>query len=167
MSERQRRRDGGQALAEFALVLPLFLLIFFAIVQMGILLSAHIGLTNAVREVARFGSTVPTTDGSPAGNVAAYLTEQALPNHVPLYAEDNLAASSVSYCGYQNVDGATYSVRLAVSTTYAHPLFLPFVSIILDAVDGTPDGAATLTTSEAMRVENPALPPPGPALPTC
>ena len=167
MGTRRRRRARGQALAEFALVLPIFLLIFFAIVQLGILLSAHIGLTNAVREVARFGSTVPTTDGAPADNVAAYLTEQALPNHVPLYAEGNLTASSVTYCGYQNVDGSTYSVRLTVSTTYAHPLFLPFVNIILDAVDGTPDGAATLTSSEAMRVENPALPAPGPALSPC
>ena len=157
MGSAPRRRAGGQALPEFALVLPVFLLIFFAIVQFGVLLSAHIGLTNAVREVARFGSTVPTTDGSPGGDVEAYLTGTALPGHVAAYGAANLVASGVSYCTYQDSSGA-YSVRLTVSASYAHPLFVPFVNVILDAIDGSSDGAFTLITSEAMRVENPPLP---------
>ena len=53
---RHRHSRAGQALPEFALVLPMFLLIFFAIVQFGVLLSANIGLTNAVREAARYGT---------------------------------------------------------------------------------------------------------------
>jgi Flp pilus assembly protein TadG len=161
MGAGSRRGQRGQALAEFALVLPIFMLIFFAIVQFGVLLSAHIGLTNAVREVARFGSTVPTSDGSPAAEVEAYLTDTALPGHVAAYDASHLAVATVSYCDYQDSSGA-YSVRLTVSATYAHPLFVPFVNIILDAIDGSSDGAFTLVTSEAMRVENPPLgaPPP-------
>ncbi len=157
VSARRRGRGGGQALAEFALVIPVFLLIFFGLVQFGVLLSAHIGLTNAVREVARFGSTVPTSDGGPADEVEAYLTGTALPGHVAAYNAGNLSASDVTYCAYQDTSGA-YSVRLTVSATYAHPLFVPFVNVILDAIDGTSDGAFTLVTSEAMRVENPPLP---------
>ena len=156
MSARCRRGAEGQALAEFALVIPVFLLIFFGLVQFGVLLSAHIGLTNGVREVARFGSTVPTNDGAPADEVEAYLTGTALPGHVAAYSAANLSASSVTYCTYQDTSGA-YSVRLTVSATYAHPLFVPFVDVILDAIDGTSDGAFTLITSEAMRVENPPL----------
>ena len=165
VSGTRRRTGGGQALAEFALVLPVFLLIFFGLVQFGVLLSAHIGLTNGVREVARFGSTVPTSDGAPADEVAAYLTGTALPGHVAAYHAANLTASGVTYCTYQDTSGA-YSVRLTVSATYAHPLFVPFVNVILDAIDGTSDGAFTLVTSEAMRVENPPLPS-SPALEAC
>jgi Flp pilus assembly protein TadG len=156
MRGRRRRSAVGQALPEFALVLPIFLLIFFAIVQFGVLLSAHIGLTNAVREVARFGSTVPTTDGSPSGEVALYLLDTALPAHVAAYSANNLGGSSVTYCRYIDARGA-YSVRLTVSATYDHPLFVPFVDVILDAIDGIRDSAFQLITSEAMRVENPPL----------
>ncbi len=162
---RTRPRSGGQALAEFALVLPIFLLIFFAIVQFGVLLAAHIGLTNAVREVARYGSTVPTTDGSPMASVDAYLTDTALPGYVATYSASNVSATAVSYCRYQDTSGA-YSVRLTVSVTYDHPLFVPLVNIIIDRLDGASDGAFTLRTSEAMRVENPPLGSP-PPLPDC
>jgi Flp pilus assembly protein TadG len=137
-------------------VLPVFLLIFFAIVQSGVLLSAHIGLTNAVREVARFGSTIPTTNGSPAGAVDAYLTEDALPKYVTTYSSSHLGTSTVTYCRYADTSGA-YSIRLLVSVTYDHPLFVPFVDVILDGIDGTRDGAFALVSTEAMRVENPPL----------
>jgi Flp pilus assembly protein TadG len=156
MQRGSRRAADGQALPEFALVLPVFLLIFFAIVQFGVLLSAHIGLTNAVREVARYGSTIPTTDGSPAGAVDAYLTGDALPKYVTTYSASHLATSTVTYCRYADTSGA-FSVRLVVSVTYDHPLFVPFVDVILDRIDGTSDAAFDLVSTEAMRVENPPL----------
>jgi Flp pilus assembly protein TadG len=162
---RTHERERGQALAEFALVLPVFLLIFFAVVQFGVLLSAHIGLTNAVREVARFGSTIPTSDGSPSTAVQTYLTDTVLPGYVATYSKSNLGSSSVTYCKYQDTSGK-YSVRLTVSATYNHPLFVPFVNVVLDAIDGSRDGSFTLTTSEAMRVENPPLTS-APPLPDC
>jgi Flp pilus assembly protein TadG len=51
----QKRRDGekGQALVEFALVMPLVLLILFAIIQFGIMLSEYITVTDAARDGAR------------------------------------------------------------------------------------------------------------------
>ena len=165
MRLRGRHRTDGQALPEFALVLPVFLLIFFAIIQFGVLLAAHIGLTNAVREVARYGSTVPTTDGAPAGNVAVYLLDTALPGNVATYNAANLEGSSVSYCRYADASGA-YSIRLTVAVTYDHPLFVPLVSTIIDGLDGNADNAFALVTSEAMRVENPPLGS-APPLPDC
>jgi Flp pilus assembly protein TadG len=48
------RRDGhGQSLAEFALVLPLFLLLFFAVLDLGSAIFTFNSLTNAAREGAR------------------------------------------------------------------------------------------------------------------
>jgi Flp pilus assembly protein TadG len=55
-----RRRRRGQALVEFALVLPLFLLILAAIVDFGMGLSSTITLGNAAREGARLGTVNPS-----------------------------------------------------------------------------------------------------------
>ena len=61
-------RNRGQALVEFALVLPIALLILLGILQFGFLFSGQIGVINAVRETARYGSTSPINTNS--GNVA-------------------------------------------------------------------------------------------------
>jgi len=50
---RRRRNEEGQALIEFALVLPLLLLLVFGIIQFGILFNNYITLTDAVRAGAR------------------------------------------------------------------------------------------------------------------
>jgi hypothetical protein len=49
----RRRRSRGQSLVEFALVLPIFLLLFFAIVDFGSAIFTYNSLTNAAREGAR------------------------------------------------------------------------------------------------------------------
>jgi len=50
------RRDRGQALVEFALVLLPVLLILVGIIQFGLLFGANVTLTNAAREGARAGT---------------------------------------------------------------------------------------------------------------
>ncbi|MEX1172418.1 MAG: TadE family protein [Chloroflexota bacterium] len=150
----------GQSLVEFAIILPLFLLIFLGIIQLGVLFSAHIGLINGVREAARYGSLSPTTASNQTANGTAvnnHLTSTVLPTSVIAYSSANLKSSSVTYCAYQNpgsVSPATHSVRLTVTATYAHPLFIPMVGVILDGFDGVIDSALALTTMEHFRVEN-------------
>jgi Flp pilus assembly protein TadG len=57
-TQRKRRRgDRGQSLVEFALVIPLFLLILFGILEFGFLLYSRITLINATREGARTAVT--------------------------------------------------------------------------------------------------------------
>jgi Flp pilus assembly protein TadG len=50
---RIRRGQEGQAMVEFALVIPLLLLLIFGIVQFGILFNNYLTLTDAVRAGAR------------------------------------------------------------------------------------------------------------------
>ena len=50
------KRSRGQALVEFALVLPLFLLMLFAMVDIGRVIWANDNLANAAREGARWAS---------------------------------------------------------------------------------------------------------------
>ncbi len=54
-----RRRNGGQGLAEFAFILPVFVLILAGALDMGRLFYAQISLTNAAREGAFQGAQTP------------------------------------------------------------------------------------------------------------
>ena len=83
---RRDRRDRGQTLTEFALILPVFLVMTLAIVDAARMYMAHIALTNGVREAALYAtrgnynawcrnpsdssqadSTMPVTVPCPAG----------------------------------------------------------------------------------------------------
>ena len=50
-----------------------------------------------------------------------------------------------------------YFLVAHVDATYDNPLYVPLVSAFLDRSDGVTDDRLTLTASEQMRVENPAL----------
>ncbi len=62
----RRRRTGarhrGQALVEFAIVVPLFLLLLAGMIDFGLGLNASITVTNAAREGARLGVIKPYSD---------------------------------------------------------------------------------------------------------
>src|SRR4030043_3462 len=55
-SGQSRKREDGQSLVEFALVIPIFLLVLFAIVDFGMAFHAWITVTNSAREGARVGA---------------------------------------------------------------------------------------------------------------
>jgi Flp pilus assembly protein TadG len=53
---RRRRRSGGQALAEFALAIPIFILLVFGLIDIGRLVYVNNAISQAAREGARYGS---------------------------------------------------------------------------------------------------------------
>lgn len=62
-----RARRSGATLLEFALVVPLLLLITMGMIQGGIILNARISLSNVIREVGRYAAvngTKPNVDAS-------------------------------------------------------------------------------------------------------
>jgi hypothetical protein len=68
------RDESGQNLVEFALLLPILLLILMGIMQFGLIFNAYVTLNNAVREGARRASVyVFDTSQSPGANDAARL----------------------------------------------------------------------------------------------
>jgi len=54
---------------EFALVLPMLVVLMFGMVWTGLAYSDHVSVTNAVREGARYGSAIDYTSGSWATSV--------------------------------------------------------------------------------------------------
>jgi len=73
------RASRGQALVEFAIVIPIFLALLFGIVDLGRVVWANNSLANAAREAARyaivhggaFANPCPVGPLSPEGNVEA------------------------------------------------------------------------------------------------
>jgi hypothetical protein len=63
---RWRRNSRGQSLVEFALVLPIFLLIFFGLIDVGRVVYLQNAFNEAAREGARYGSVEQWAFGCPA-----------------------------------------------------------------------------------------------------
>ena len=166
-----RSNQGGQALPEFALVLPVLLLMLFGIIQFGFTLSGYIGMSNAARETARYAATVPTATSV---QVLNELTAVQLAKAIPGFRSANVVVgpggSEVAYCSATNPNDVaarpSYSIRVRVTAIYRHPLLIPFVGWIVDAIDGSSDNALKARVVEEMRVENPRLTSTG-SLPPC
>jgi hypothetical protein len=68
------RDESGQNLVEFALLLPILLILLMGIMQFGLIFNAYVTLNNAVREGARQASVYMfDTSQSPGANDAARL----------------------------------------------------------------------------------------------
>ena len=52
------KRNRGQTLVEFALILPAFLMLTMGIVEFGRIMITYAGVVSASREAARYGATV-------------------------------------------------------------------------------------------------------------
>jgi Flp pilus assembly protein TadG len=65
-AERRIRDERGQTMAEFAIVLPVLVVLLFAVIQFGILFNNFVTLTDAVRAGARTAA-VSRNDADPTG----------------------------------------------------------------------------------------------------
>ena len=67
MTTPRRQRRAGQSLVEFALVLPIFLLLLFGLIDIGRYVYTANALNQAAREGARYGSVAGGTTGCSGG----------------------------------------------------------------------------------------------------
>ncbi len=61
---RRRQRTRGQALVEFALALPIFLMMMMAVFDLGRMIYMYNGVAEAARELSRVTSVHPGTPGA-------------------------------------------------------------------------------------------------------
>ena len=171
-----RRGVRGQALAEFAIVAPIFFLLLFAVIQVGLVFAAQNGLVDGVRSAARRAATYRINEGSFDATVwpaicQAIKTEigDRMRTRVIGFSPTNLTGV-VTYEWAPNPESGDYFLVAHVSAAYRNPLYVPLISAFLDRSDGTVDNQLTLSASEQMRIENPALQPsvdPPSAPPAC
>jgi Flp pilus assembly protein TadG len=74
LSRRARRDDRGAAALEFALILPLLVVLIFGMIQFGFAFNAYITVTHAAREGVRLASV-----GTPAATVVTQTKAAAAP----------------------------------------------------------------------------------------
>lgn len=83
---RRRGRSAGQSLVEFALIAPVFFVMFFGIVEFALILTTLSGFNFASREGARWGSIVGNSDPTADQQIiqAVISRSQSLPFGAPL-----------------------------------------------------------------------------------
>lgn len=100
------RRKRGQALVEFALILPIFLLILLAVFDLGRAVFAYNSVTNAAREGARLAIVNQTTASITAkATSSASIAETAAPNVTVGFYESGPAVNPTSnaVCAPRNI----------------------------------------------------------------
>ena len=143
-----RERSRGQTMVEFALILPVFLMLTLGVVDGARIFSAYIALTNASREGALYASAdtnyqnwcqypTPVTDAAcPTGfgtntkgdpdNIDARVSAEM--QGVPAV---NLANITVSPPTCDNGTCTASSTKISVTVTYSMTLFMPLVGALL------------------------------------
>ncbi len=144
---RRVRSERGAELIEFALTLPLLLLLVLGIIEFGFLFQEYEVVTNAAREGARLGALIPSagyTAGEAEARIDDYLTASGL-DLTRATPPRTVALSQVQI-------GATGKcMQVATATvTYQHPV--PFVGDIMNYFN-SPLATIPLSTVVVMRTE--------------
>ena len=101
----RHRRDRGQSLVEFALVLTPMLVLFFGIIDFSFIIFAYSVITNSTREAARFATTFNSSYGgsSCAGSQAGCITRVAQDQSFTFLAGSNSSYITVNYYTTNNL----------------------------------------------------------------
>lgn len=129
-----KNNENGQTLVEFALILPILLLLVMGIIQFGIIFSAQIGITNAAREgarVAAVGYSVSEVQDTVSHTVGSHISF-------------NLLSTGVVY----PPAGPTIGQDVTVTVIGEVELIVPIPDVFV------PGGSIGLTAVSTMRVEN-------------
>ncbi len=89
------RDQNGGAAVEFALILPLFILLIFGIIEFGLLLYNEQILTNACREGARAGIVVRSPDRLSNGDIQTVVLNYA-EKYLVTFGADTLDNADIS-----------------------------------------------------------------------
>ncbi|MBO8137542.1 MAG: pilus assembly protein [Desulfotomaculum sp.] len=128
-----RKNQKGQSMVEFALLLPLIIILLFGILEFGRVFHSYLVITSAAREGARIGAV-----GRPDSEIIARIREAApLPD-----ADSKLKITRLE----PNQDARTPGLPLTVEVTYDVDLITPLFSDILP-------NPITLRAESTMRLE--------------
>ena len=130
---KQHTSENGQAVVEFAVILPVLLMILFAILQFGIVFNNYIQVTAAAREGARKAAVSRSLGVSAAETAATAAAKAAAPG----LKQNNIGVT------YPNNPTLAQGSDVAVKVTY--PYSISLLGIIVKS--------GTLSSTTTMRVE--------------
>jgi len=160
---RRHKREEGQALVEFALILPLFLMIVVGIIQFGVALNFWLDLQRVVNQGARWAAV---NCGQTATNPGS---DPCLPKNAPFTLVQKLREDIISRGNNPEVVEVCWikaaetpkggdSVRVKLKTEY---VFLGITGWLDDSAGLTMDLNADATMRLEVAPTSPALPPAG------
>jgi hypothetical protein len=149
------QRQDGQAMVEFILILPIFLIIAFAVIEFGKGLNYWIDLTHLANEGARYASVnrwpdCPVDDTSECPQTLKdYLAERAVSEELRS-GGPNATAMEIDIC---LPEGASPEIGEAVRVTISTNYTVSVVDRLFDflSLDGV--GEVDLASSATMRLE--------------
>ncbi len=160
----RRSPHDGQSMVEFALIAPLLFALMFILIELGIIFSVYVGLTNSAREAARAGSGYQfsgTTTCAATSPLSPALTSidcerelmmdaaimSTLNPIVSVATIDDLNPASGDRYTYQTdpptLNSYRYGDKVIVSLAYTHDLFFNLLG----------PASITLRTNSEMRLE--------------
>ena len=124
---------------EFALVLPIFLLVLFAIVDFGMAFHAWLTVTNSAREGARLGSVHATSAE----------IEQRVRTTADTLEQTNLAVTVTN----AEDQGGQPGESVVVDVSYSYSLMTPLADLLNLVSGGVIADTLTLDSAADMRLE--------------
>jgi Flp pilus assembly protein TadG len=137
------KNTNGQSLVEFALVLPLLILLIMGIMEMGRLFEGYLELENAARDAARYASINSTQFTDTTANTWG---NDNLPTRL---ASDLVMIESADVSIFLEKPAANDFVRITL--TYDLPLMTPLIGDLIE--NGPTPNTFRLTSKIAMRGE--------------
>lgn len=113
------RRERGQSMVEFALVLPVVLLLIFGLLEFGRVINAEITAGHCANELARFGTVQTGNTATIEGKIRTY----AYSSTNPVCPTFNLSNSSLNITvGVTYPSTASVGAGKAVTVAIAYPV---------------------------------------------
>jgi len=150
---RRRRKNGekGQALVEFALLVPIFAILLFAIVDFGMGFYSWITVTNSAREGARVGAVHAPLGVASSPCFGKASLEQCIYDRVLDSADlaDEATKMTVTITNAQGQSGESVVVKV----DYGYDLITPLAGLVQFISGDTIGPTLNLSSTADMRLE--------------
>ena len=146
MDIKAKRQEGASAV-EFAIILPLLLILVFGIIEFSILFYDKAMITNASREGARVGIVYRYQDGGPNHPDDAEIVAtvaQYVQNHLISFDSGDVVTTTITRPG----DSPGDSLTVTVNYDYTFLVFDSLLSLVGGSLDGISLGAVTVMRLE-------------------
>lgn len=139
-AENGQRDEKGQALVEFALLVPIFLILLFAIVDFGMGFHSWITITNSAREGARLGAVSASTDD---------IRDRVYDTATLINEDTNMTVTVTNAAD----DGGDPGESVVVQVDYDYDLITPLASLVAFLSGDILGPTLELSSTAEMRLE--------------
>jgi Flp pilus assembly protein TadG len=150
---RARRKNGekGQALVEFALLVPIFLLLMFSIIDFGMGFYSWITVTNSAREGARLGAVHAPLNVASSPCFGKASLDQCIEDRVRDASDltNEATKMTVTITNAQGLPGQS----VVVEVDYQYDLMTPLAGLVQFMSGDTIGPTLNLSSSADMRLE--------------